>query len=217
MSCHSLSPLYYGFKLIVGFVGDRPIALCPFFLVVYLFQSWLLHACSWFGKDGMKKVRFHASFAWKMEKYNELTLFWPTNTPTSSHLQERWKEWETRVGRVKNGPALLPGLLEWRDVRNLSLWSLGKECSVVLSSHVDLSIASWVRGYKDNSTHPGSKKEQYSLRYCESGLRPACHHGRSAICIFYVRDLFVIMRATHKIMWYGTIPYSIVPYWRAPR
>ena len=92
-----------------------------------------------------------------MEKYNELTLFWPTNTPTSSHLQERWKEWETRVGRVKNGPALLPGLLEFGDVRNLSPWSLGEECSVVFSSHVDRSIASWARDHKDNGAHPRSK------------------------------------------------------------
>ena len=62
-------------KLIVGFVGDRPIALCPFFLISYLFQSWLLHVCSWFVKEGMNKVRFHASSSWKMEKYNELIFF----------------------------------------------------------------------------------------------------------------------------------------------
>ena len=73
-SSQPLSPLQL-LKLIVGFVGDRPIALFPFFLISYLFQSWLLHVCSWFGKDGMKKVRFHASSLWKMEKYNELTFF----------------------------------------------------------------------------------------------------------------------------------------------
>ena len=140
-------------KLIVGFVGDRPIALCPFFLISYLFQSWLLHVCSWFGKDGMKKVRFHSSSSRKMEKYDELTFFWPTNTPTSSHLQKRRKEWETRVSRVKNGPALLPGSPEFGDVGHLSPQSLGKENSVVFPSHVDRSIASNARVCKENGAH----------------------------------------------------------------
>ena len=68
-------------KLVVGFVGDRPIALRPFFPIAYLFQSWLLHFCSWFGKDGRKQVRLHASSSWKMGKYNELTFFDPQIAP----------------------------------------------------------------------------------------------------------------------------------------
>ena len=60
---------------IVGFVSDWPVTLCPFFLVAWLFQSWLLHTCSQFGKDDMKKARFHVSSVWEMEKCNELTFF----------------------------------------------------------------------------------------------------------------------------------------------
>ena len=59
------------------------------------------------------------------------------------------------------------------------------------------------------------KKEQYSLRYCESGSRPACHHGRSVF--FYLRDLFVITRAAYKIMmWCCVVPYRTIRYWHAP-
>ena len=151
-SSQPLSPLQL-LKLIVGFVGDRPIALFPFFLISYLFESWLLHVCSWFGKDGMKKVRFHASSSWKMEKYDELTSFWPTNTPTSSRLQKRRKEWETRVGRVENGPARLPGSQEFGDVGHLSPQSLGKENLVAFPSHVDRSIDSTACICKENCAH----------------------------------------------------------------
>ena len=117
-----------------------------------------------------------------MEKYKELNLFWPTNTPTSSHLQERWKEWETRVGRVKNGPALLPGLSEFGDVQNLSPWSLGEECSVVFSSHVDRSIASWAHDHKDNGAHPRSKKGAIFAEILR--IRFAASVSPWSICIF---------------------------------
>jgi hypothetical protein len=68
---------------------------------------------------------------------------------------------------------------------------------VVFSSHVDLSIASWARGYKDNDNHSGSKKEQYSLRYCKSGSRLAYHHGRS---VFFLSMI--------GIMWFSLVPYN---------
>jgi hypothetical protein len=50
----------------------------------------LLQACSWFAKDAMKKVRFHASSAWKMEKYNELTFLiykYPHFLPSSREVE----------------------------------------------------------------------------------------------------------------------------------
>jgi hypothetical protein len=79
-------------------------------------------------------------------------------------------------------------LLEFGDVQILRLWSLGKECSVAFSSRVDLSIDSWAWGYKDNDAHPGSKKEQYLLRYFESGSLPACHHGWSVFFLSMICD-----------------------------
>ena len=151
-SSKHLSPLQL-LKLTVGFVGDRPIALFPFFLISYPFKSWLLHVCSWFGKDGMKRGGFMQVLC-ENGKIQWSHLFWPTSTPTSSPIQERWKEWKTRVGRVENGPALLPGLPEFGHVWNLTLQSRRKENSVAFPSHVDLSISSWARVYEENGVYP---------------------------------------------------------------
>ena len=105
-------------KLVVDFDGDRPVALCPFFPcpffpIAYLFQSWLLHVCSWFGKDGMKKVRFHASSCekWKNTMNSPfLTYKYPHFLPSSREVEgvrdqswqgQKWPCSSSRIARIR--------------------------------------------------------------------------------------------------------------------
>ncbi len=177
-SSQPLSPLQL-LKLIVGFVGDRPIALFPFFLISYLFESWLLHVCSWFGKDGMKKVRFHAS---SCEKWK--------NTMNSPFLHLQVPPLPPTFKRDGGGerPELegsKMALLFFPDCRNSvmsDIWLhnlLGRRTQwffLPMWIGAERQLRAFVRR---TALIRDQKKKQYSLRYCESQSWPAWHHGRS--------------------------------------
>lgn len=107
----------------------------------------------------MKRVRFHVSSAWEMENTMNsplLTYKYPHFLPSSREVEwVRDQSWQDQK---------LPCYSSWivgiqRCPNSEFILSLGKECSVFFSSRVDWGIASWAWGYKDNGTHPRSKKE----------------------------------------------------------
>jgi hypothetical protein len=51
-----------------------------------------------------------------------IPCFWQQNTLPASYLQQRWREWETRVGRVKDGIALLLGTWKIWDLCTAWIW-----------------------------------------------------------------------------------------------
>jgi len=68
----------------------------------------------------MKKVRFHASSAWKMEKYHELTFFDLQIHPLPPIFKRGGMSERPELAGLKNCPAIVPGLLEFGDVQILS-------------------------------------------------------------------------------------------------
>ena len=75
-----------------------------------LFFGWLLHVCSCIGKDDTKNGECFVTILcenwWNTENSD---CFSHQNTLPASYIQWWSREWETGVGRVKNGPAFLAG------------------------------------------------------------------------------------------------------------
>jgi hypothetical protein len=91
-----------------------------------------------------------------------LPCFWPTNTLPISYLQRSWRELETGVGKVKNGPVFYPGTskfkiyalheFRWKwvffKVKGSGCWAIGG------SRHLVLMTWRWRGGAAPESWEP---------------------------------------------------------------
>ncbi len=124
LSHPSLSPLSYCFKLIAGFVDDRPIALCHFFLVAYLFWRFKVDCCMFtadFGKMAWKRwVMQVLHEKWKSTKNSPfLTYEYPHFLPSSREVEgvreQSWKgqkwpcssSWIVRIRRCPKSKSMI--------------------------------------------------------------------------------------------------------------
>lgn len=88
--------------------------------LIPLLFSWLLCVCSCIRKCGTKWGEFFCDKKW--QKKNS-PCFLHKNTLLACNFQWTWREWEVKLGRVKNGPAFLPCASEFGDLHTSQIWA----------------------------------------------------------------------------------------------
>ena len=114
----------------------------------------------------------------KMENTVNSPYFCSQKKPPASSLQWNWRECETEVGWVKNGPLLFPE--RW----NPEIFALSESrwkwlvffvkqsfCAIGWFGHLALVVP------RDGEL-PELTKPWWSQRYCKPGSQPRSHHGR---------------------------------------